>query len=64
MFMATETETKRIVMVVPSDFHRRLKIAAATEGKDMRDLVVECVSACLDSRGAEVETLKSQKPKA
>jgi uncharacterized protein (DUF1778 family) len=45
---AQKTEYRRLVIQVPSDFHKRLKMAAAEREKDMRDIVIECVSACLE----------------
>lgn len=49
MHMTNTANTKRLVLIVPDDFHHQLKVAAAEKRKDMRDLVIECVTACLDN---------------
>ena len=57
MHMTDTINTKRLVLLVPDEFHHKLKVAAAQKRKDMRDVVVECVTACLETVPADVERL-------
>ena len=43
--METEQKTSRLFIELPPDKHRQLRIIAATEGKSMKDIILECIEA-------------------
>ena len=53
--MKTEQEMSRLFIELPPDKHRQLRIIAATEGKSMKDIILECIEA--KSNRADVERL-------
>jgi len=53
--METEQKTSRLFIELPPDKHRQLRIIAATEGKSMKDIILECIEA--KSNRADVERL-------
>jgi len=43
--METEQKTSRLFIELPPEKHRQLRIIAATEGKSMKDIILECIEA-------------------
>lgn len=44
-------KTKRMTLEVPKEFHTRIKKAAATEDRTIRDIMVEAAVAWLKEKG-------------
>ena len=55
MICMDEKLTIRFYVDLPPDKHRQLRIIAATEGKSMKDIILECIEA--KSNRADVERL-------
>jgi len=43
--MKTEQKMSRLFIELPPDKHRQLRIIAATEGKTMKEIIIECIEA-------------------
>jgi len=41
--MKIEQKMSRLFIELPPDKHRQLRIIAATEGKSMKDIILECI---------------------
>ena len=56
--MSTENKTSRLFIELPADKHKQLRIIAATEGKSMKDIILECIAA----KSSDVERLAQTRP--
>ena len=43
--MKTNIKMSKLFIELPADKHRQLRIIAATEGKTMKDVILECIEA-------------------
>lgn len=55
---------KKLIVVIPADLHKRLKVMSAVTGNSMKDIVTNVLTATIKPYSSTLEKLKSKKKAA
>ena len=58
-----EKRVKKLIVVIPEELHRKLKIMSAQTGESMRNIVTDVLTSTIEPPSAYLKRLKSKKKK-